>query len=172
MISVSQGLDALVAALNAPHSPRLAGALPDCAAFAGRRQMALTLVRFAGVSNVCVEPMGVPLSPRSCLPSCGLPSGHAVICISLTCWLSCELVARQKGLRRWGGVLLVVAIHVPVTWAKVHLMDHTPLQVFSGAVLGAILGFGHFALLQRCYPHLSSSAWLVDNYGAKARSSI
>ncbi|CAK9034951.1 unnamed protein product [Durusdinium trenchii] len=136
----------------------------------GLRELSLTALLLLDDVAILVLQAALqePRPAESCLPSCGLPSGHAVICISLTCWLSCELVARQKGLRRWGGVLLVVAIHVPVTWAKVHLMDHTPLQVFSGAVLGAILGFGHFALLQRCYPHLSSSAWLVDNYGAKA----
>ena len=48
----------------------------------------------------------------------------------------CQMVATPtKELRRHSAQ--VVAIHVPVTWAKVHLMDHTPLQASSRRLGGS-----------------------------------
>lgn len=78
-----------------------------------------------------------PRPKESCLTSCGMPSGHAVICTSLTCWISCESAQRLQHSKGVMVILLVMGIHLPVLWAKVHLHDHTTTQVFSGAMAGA-----------------------------------
>eukprot|EP00434_Breviolum_minutum_P002766 symbB.v1.2.002433.t1/scaffold129.1/size311234/22 len=111
-----------------------------------------------------------PRPKGSCLTSCGMPSGHAVLCVSLMCWISAELAQRLPSPRSLVLILLVVALHLPVTWAKVHLRDHTEKQVLCGALVGACLGFGYFRLLRKC--HLGLAAWLcqkglVDNYEGK-----
>lgn len=106
-----------------------------------------------------------PRPKESCLTSCGMPSGHAVICTSLTCWISCESAQRLQHSKGVMVILLVMGIHLPVLWAKVHLHDHTTTQVFSGAMAGALLGCGYFLLLRRCS---RSMAWLCrglpDNF--------
>lgn len=78
--------------------------------------------------------------PRSCLLSCGMPSGHscyAVGLFSVALWDSAvrnELPQRERTVR---AVALAVLL-LPVPWAQVRLGDHSAGQAFAGASLGVV----------------------------------
>jgi membrane-associated phospholipid phosphatase len=100
-----------------------------------------------------------PRPTSSCLTSCGMPSGHTLLCIAYFIWFALEIVGRKEnisigGKTRW---LLIAGIALlPVGWSRVVLGDHSWSQVFVGAFVGLASGGLWWCLLkQRC------TYWLI-----------
>lgn len=78
----------------------------------------------------------------------GLPATYATASHFYWTWLMLELVTRRRPL--WQRLLAVIILSIallPIPAAQVLLLDRAPEHVASGALLGAILGFGFFFLL-------------------------
>eukprot|EP00929_Paragymnodinium_shiwhaense_P100257 TRINITY_DN62452_c0_g1_i1.p1 TRINITY_DN62452_c0_g1~~TRINITY_DN62452_c0_g1_i1.p1 ORF type:complete len:283 (-),score=47.16 TRINITY_DN62452_c0_g1_i1:64-912(-) len=90
--------------------------------------------------------------PRSCLRSCGMPSGHSVWAAGVFTLLLWHTVIsppepspfwrfnscpppRTPGLRLLG----LCVIFLPIPWSRAQLGDHSPLQVCTGMLVGASL---------------------------------
>ncbi|CAJ1411478.1 unnamed protein product [Effrenium voratum] len=136
----------------------------------GLRELALgTLLLWNGLAILVFQTAVLqPRPTQSCLGECGMPSGHAMMCLSLTVFTCCELLHRwPPSLQRFGAILLLVLTHLPVTWAKLHVHDHTFEQVSAGASLGCLLGVGHFLAVRKCFDRggkVCKATGLVDNY--------
>jgi membrane-associated phospholipid phosphatase len=82
-----------------------------------------------------------PRPEGSCLASQGMPSSHCIIAIG-------GLLVALHHLRLAGHVTptraaLMMAMLLPVPWARVFLSDHSVTQVMAGSVIGAALALLH-----------------------------
>lgn len=91
------------------------------------------------------------LQPRpvgSCTVSCGMPSGHSALALSLFTYLAAKLYgARPFRSVSLGEILTfaTLALLLPIPWSRVQLRDHTLEQMLAGSALGIACGqLAHF----------------------------
>lgn len=107
---------------------------------------ALVLVKSLGECAECARPCG------SCVPSQGMPSGHATNAVGLCLWVLLETrfgVGRLASGRVQASVALAaMLLFLPVPYSRVYLGDHTELQVGVGSADGVGLGLVYFGILR------------------------
>ncbi|GAB9477480.1 hypothetical protein Gpo141_00014559 [Globisporangium polare] len=104
------------------------------------------LVRIFGACEACLRPCG------TCLSTEGMPSGHSASSIGMWLWIFLETllgVGRNLSWRTRVHVTLASAVlFAPVPYSRVHLGDHTPLQVSIGAIVGVAFAVLYFMILR------------------------
>jgi len=169
-----------------------AGALLLLLWFRGTREL-LLLTFVGGVTlptMICMKNLFAEKRPDgSCLLSCGMPSGHAMLSIGLMAWLGLEVglpggtfPPAIPGAVPWRSVIALTLLglfFLPVGWSRVVFHDHDWPQVLAGSAVGAVQGVAwYLALRLPCASHgleaLASSKALrfaraVDNYAPGRR---
>ena len=117
----------------------------------------LVVVNELGLKRIWTQsrPMG------SCNTSCGMPSGHSCISIGYLTWMLLEawgpslfcffrLRNQQHALRDrllWSAAW--ACFLAPIPWSRVHLLDHSLVQVGAGSGFGVGFALIWYLLLQR-----------------------
>lgn len=85
----------------------------------------------------------------SCLVSCGMPSGHALDCVSFLTWCALEIAFSKtvNPTRKICYVTALLAVFLPVGWSRIVLRDHSLRQVLVGTVIGALMGTSWYLFL-------------------------
>lgn len=79
--------------------------------------------------------------PASCLPSCGMPSGHSAYAFGMLCLVVQDCVFNRPDIqhsKRLVRSIAVALILLPVPWSRVETGDHSVEQVIIGCVLGVV----------------------------------
>jgi len=109
----------------------------------------------------------------SCITSCGMPSGHAIMAIGVATVLLCELFSRDAitGIGKALPATFVLLILFPVPWSRVWLNDHSVPQVLVGSLVGMAVGVMYHVFLRKVVvPHggrLEHATGITDNYTPK-----
>ncbi|GAB9477728.1 hypothetical protein Gpo141_00014864 [Globisporangium polare] len=107
---------------------------------------AVILVQSLGDCAECPRPCG------ACVPSNGMPSGHAANSVGLCLWIILETFLgvgkRWHKRKQLAVVLLSVLLLAPVPYSRMYLGDHTSLEVIVGSAIGAVLGLVYFLILR------------------------
>jgi len=90
----------------------------------------------------------------------GMPSGHVLNATSIMVWALLEVYFKGPGLEVHSGLTytwlaVILAVHVPVPWARWYNYDHTLNQCIVSLVLGTLAGIAGFYLRVRFF----SGAW-------------
>lgn len=90
----------------------------------------------------------------------GMPSGHVLNATSIMVWALLEVYFNGPGLEKNSGLTytwlaVILAVHLPVPWARWHNLDHTFNQCLVSTVIGTLVGIGSFYLRA----HYISGVW-------------
>lgn len=103
-----------------------------------------------------------PRPARSCLVSCGMPSGHCATALSVFALLVCEV--RRCAPPRWSSgrrapvVAFASVALLPIPLARVQLGDHFPRQAAAGSATGVVIGILYFLLLRQLQTRVEARA--------------
>lgn len=103
----------------------------------------------------------LPRPVGSCLPTCGMPSGHstyALMFFTLGVLLLLTRVKPPSAKHVAGSIALLAAVLLPMPWSRVQLGDHSVEQVVWGSLTGMTLGIIFFIIL-----HLPSVQYLIKS---------
>lgn len=99
----------------------------------------LLYTTFSGVLALGIKAIIRQPRPRSCLLSCGMPSGHSVFAVGVWLVLLWDLVVQVPDITfnsRCCRLALLSLMMLPVPWARVEIGDHSLSQVLAGSSLG------------------------------------
>lgn len=102
------------------------------------------IVKCLGDCDDCSRPC------ESCVPSNGMPSGHAANAIGLCLWFLLEFWRgfgqSWTSSRKIVMSLACLLLFIPVPYSRVYLGDHTSLQVGVGSSIGIVLSIIYFVV--------------------------
>mmetsp|Transcript_45375 Transcript_45375/g.102699 ORF Transcript_45375/g.102699 Transcript_45375/m.102699 type:complete len:290 (+) Transcript_45375:54-923(+) len=108
----------------------------------------LALVNECAIKPICAAflPRSFTARPRQAASKKpGMPSGHCLNAYSIGAWCALEC-ALEPGPLHGGWLLCILAVCIPVPWARVYNRDHTVAQVSISCGLGLIVGIAAFTI--------------------------